>query len=82
VDIDALIESRAKQNGHAEQEREALWAESVSRYYAERRQYLRAAWIEYHAGQAARHRRERDALVSYHEQKAEQLMTDEPKGAA
>jgi hypothetical protein len=59
--IDALIESRAKgkQNGHsdADQVREDLWASSVRAYRLRKQENLRVAWAEFHAGQAARHRR-------------------------
>jgi hypothetical protein len=57
--IDALIARRADSNGPAERAREELYMQSVSRYHAERRQDHRAAWVEFHAGQAARHRLKR-----------------------
>jgi hypothetical protein len=84
TDIDRLIESRAKakQNGHsdADQVREDLWASSVRAYRLRKQENLKAAWAEFHAGQAARHRHALEDLIRYHEQKAEALMTDEPKG--
>jgi DNA-binding GntR family transcriptional regulator len=61
---------------------EALWQESVSRYNARRAEEMRAAWCEYHRGQAARHRAVLEALIARHEERAEKLMEDEPKGSA
>jgi hypothetical protein len=78
--IDALIESRAESNGHAERAREELYMQSVRRYHAERRQDLRAAWASYHRQQAERLEQTAAVLVAEHRRRAEELMTDEPKG--
>jgi hypothetical protein len=68
--IDTLIESRAKQNGHAE--REDLWAGSVRRYHAGKQRDLRAAWAEFHTGQAERIERVTAALAAEHRRQAEE----------
>jgi hypothetical protein len=58
-----------------------LWQESVLRYNARRSEELRAAWCEYHQGQAARHRGVLEALIARHEEQAEKYR-DQPEGAA
>ena len=63
-------------------EREALWRESVRSYNARRREEMRAAWCEYHQGQAARHRAVLEALIARHEDEAAKLMDVRPEGAA
>ena len=47
-----------------------------------RRQEMRAAWREYHQGQAERHRAILKGLVAHHEEQAARLMDVRPKGAA
>ena len=42
----------------------------------------RAAWGEYHQGQAARHRAALKALIATHEARAAKLMDVQPEGAA
>ena len=54
---------------------------SVRRYPPRWRVENRAAWGEYHQGQAARHRAVLEALIATHEARAAKLMEDEPKGA-
>ena len=54
---------------------------SVRRYRARWQQENRAAWREYHQGQAARHRAVLKALIATHEARTAKLMEDEPKGA-
>jgi hypothetical protein len=73
---------RGETNGHADadQVREDPWASPVRAYCLRKQENLRVAWAAFHAGQAARHRRALEDLIRYHEQKAEALMTDEPKG--
>ena len=63
-------------------EREELWQESVRDYTARRREKMRAAWREYHQGQAERHRAVLKGLISHHEEQAAKLMDVQPKGAA
>ena len=56
----------------AEQEREALWAESVRRYRAKRGEQHRAAWYEYEL----RLYRIHSGLASEHLAQAEKLEND------
>jgi hypothetical protein len=53
------------------EELEELWKASVRAYTARRREEMRAAWQEYHQGQAACHRTVLESLVSHHEAEAE-----------
>ena len=55
---------------------------SVRRYHSRWREENRAAWGEYHKGQAARHRAVLKALIATHEARAAKLTEDEPEGAA
>ena len=80
-ELDRIIERRARNREPDPDEREELWKESVWRYEARRNEEMRAAWCEYHQGQAARHRAVLEALIARHEEQAAKL-TDEPKGAA
>ena len=83
-DLNRLIERRHDQRRAEESHKpsEELWQESVKRYNAERDRQLRAAWHEYHRGQAARHRAVLKVLIATHEAQAAKLMDIEPKGAA
>jgi hypothetical protein len=63
-------------------ERKELWKESVRDYTARRREEMRAAWREYHQGQATRHRAVLKALIATHEEQAVKLMEEQPEGAA
>jgi hypothetical protein len=56
-------------------------AGSVRRYHSRWQEENRAAWREYHRGQAARHRAVLKAIIATHEVRAAKLMEDEPKGA-
>ena len=76
-DLNRLIEKRHDQRTSAEGHRqsEELWEASVERYNCERERQLRAAWCEYHQGQATRHRAVFEALIARHEAEAERLAT-------
>ena len=63
-------------------EREELWQVSVGAYTSRRSEEMRAAWREYHQGQAERHRAVLKGLIAHHEQQAAKLMKKQPKGAA
>ena len=54
----------------------------VRRYRARWQDENRAAWGEYHQGQAARHRAVLEALIATHEARAAKLMEVQPEGAA
>jgi len=82
VELDRLISKRASQDRRPDpDEREELWQQSVRAYNARRSEEMRAAWCEYHQGQAKRHRRTLEALIERHEEQAERY-ADQPKGAA
>jgi hypothetical protein len=76
--IRTFIERRAEKNGEERPEEEA-WKESVRTYNAAREAERRAAWADYHKGQALRLRRGMAALVEHHENRARQLLE---KGSA
>jgi hypothetical protein len=72
AELDRLISKRASQDRREDpDEREALWQESIRQYTARRREQMRAAWCEYHQGQAARHRAVLEALIARHAEQAE-----------
>jgi hypothetical protein len=73
AEVDRLIEKRSR-NGEVDPDgREELWKESVRRYNALRREEMRAAWHEYHQGQAARLRATLEVLIARHEEQAARL---------
>ena len=61
---------------------EAGYVGSVRRYPSRWREENRAAWREYHQGQAERHRAVLKALIATHEEQAAKLMDVQPEGAA
>jgi len=83
LELDRLISKRASQDRRPDHdEREELWQQSERTYNARRREEMRAAWCEYHRGQAARHRAVLEALIARHESEAAKLMEAQPKGSA
>jgi hypothetical protein len=82
--IDSLIGRRSKmfEVEHQEYREEAAWKESTRRHDEQRRQQARLEWHLHHTSQAARLRNTLEDLIAHHEQRAEQLMSNEPKGAA
>ena len=75
AELDRLISKRASQDRRPDpDEQEELWKESVRAYTARRREEMRAAWCEYHQGQAVRHRAVLEALIARHEEQAVKLM--------
>ncbi len=72
TDLDRLIERRSRQSGEQRPE-EVMYADSVRRYHARRQEEIRAEWCAYHQQQAARHRRNLQALVEHHETRAASL---------
>lgn len=79
--LNALIDKRAKQRD-AEREREAMYAESVRRYHARRRERNRELWRSYHLGQAQRLEQTAAELAASHRAKAEVLGEEETSGHA
>jgi hypothetical protein len=75
AELDRLISKRASQERRPDpDEQEELWKESVRAYTARRREEMRAAWCEYHQGQAARLRAVFEPLIARHEEQAVKLM--------
>jgi hypothetical protein len=74
LELDRLISKRASQDRRPDpDEQEELWKASVRRYNGRKREELRAAWTSYHEGQAERHRRTLQDLITHHEQQAAKL---------
>jgi hypothetical protein len=71
AELDAFIEKRAALEDP--EAKEELWVRSVERYTARKQEEMRAAWCEYHQGQAARHRSILEALIEHHEKQAANL---------
>lgn len=71
LELERLISKRASQD-HAEDpdEREELWKASVRAHNERLQEEMRAAWCEYHQGQARRLRENLEALIAEHEAKA------------
>ncbi len=75
LELDRLISRRASQDRRQDpDELEPGYVESVRRFNARVRAENRAAWSEYHRGQAERLRRNLEALIARHEAEAEKLM--------
>jgi hypothetical protein len=77
-----MIERRSRKGEVDREELEPVYIESVRRYNARRREEMRAAWCEYHQGQAARHRAVLETLIARHEGEAAKLMDVQPEGEA
>jgi hypothetical protein len=84
ADLDNLIARRDKQRVLEEGERleEAAWRESTRKANAAREAQLREEWSSFHLDQAERHKAVLEDLVARHEERAQQLLNDQPKGAA
>ena len=76
--LGALIDKRAKQQGDAERKREAMYDESVRRYYERRRECNRQLWRSYHLDQAERLERTAAELAASHRAKADALAGSKP----
>jgi hypothetical protein len=81
AELDRLISRRASQDRRQDpDELEPGYLESVRRFNARVRAENRAAWSEFHRGQAQRHRAVLEALIDRHEREAERLQaTDEQR---
>ncbi len=74
LELDRLISKRASQDRRPDpDEREELWKASVRAHNARVRAENRAAWSEYHRGQAERLRRNLEGLIAHHETEARKL---------
>jgi hypothetical protein len=75
--LDRLISKRASQDRRPDpDEQEELWKASVDAYNEKRQKIARYEWHAFHCGQAERHRRTLQELISYHEMQAERLLTE------
>jgi len=75
LELDRLISRRASQDRRPDpDELEPGYVESVRRFNARQRAENRAAWSEYHRGQAERLRRNLRDLITHHETEAEKLL--------
>jgi hypothetical protein len=79
-ELDRLIERRHDRRVAEEGERpeEEAFMVSERAYFARLETEGRNAWVEYHRAQAERHRRNLEALIAHHEERASKL----PEGAA
>ena len=79
-DLERLLVTRASEDTTADPTTlEASYLESVRRFNARQRAENRAAWSEYHRGQAQRHRGVLEALIARHELAAERLKTSDER---
>jgi hypothetical protein len=81
AELDRLIEKRSRREPDPD-EREELWKASVRAYNARIEAENRAAWCEYHQGQARRLRENLEALIAEHEAKATLLGESLTEGEA
>ena len=79
-ELEAMIQRRARNGEVDPDEQEDLWQASVRVYTARRREKMRTAWASYHEGQAERHRRTLQDLISHHETQAAKLCEGEGEG--
>jgi hypothetical protein len=70
--IDRIIERRAA-GRDPDEERRQIYAASVERYNAREEASMRAAWAEYHEGQAERLETTAQALAAEHRARAQKL---------
>ena len=77
VELDRLISKRASQDRRPDpDEQSESWKQSVRRYNARLQEENRQAWTAFHEQQAQRHRRTLQELISYHETRAQRLLTE------
>jgi hypothetical protein len=76
AELDRLIERGSRKGEVDHDEREEGWQESVRRFNEKRRQIARLERHAFHCGQAERHRRTLQELISFHETQAERLLTE------
>ena len=70
-ELDILITRRSRRKDS--EEASETWQESVRAYEEKRRQMARLEWHAFHCGQAERHRRTLEDLISHHETQAAKL---------
>jgi hypothetical protein len=74
-ELTRLIEKRSSRDVDLD-ERDETWKESVRRHNARLQEENRQAWTAFHEQQAQRHRRTLEGLISYHETRAQRLLTE------
>jgi hypothetical protein len=75
-ELNTLIERRSRKGEVDPDELEPSYMESAEAYNDKRRQMARLEWHAFHCGQAERHRRTLQELISYHETRAQALMNN------
>jgi hypothetical protein len=76
-ELDRLISRRASQDRRPDpDEQDERWKMSVAAYNGARIEENRQAWTAFHEQQAQRHRRTLQELISYHERRAQRLLTE------
>jgi hypothetical protein len=77
AELERLISRRASQDRRPDpDENEEGYMESVRRFNEKRRQMARLEWRAFHCGQAERHRRTLEQLITYHETQADRLLQE------
>ncbi len=83
LELERLVARRACTDSHEDPiEREESWKASVRAHHARILDENREAWLDYHRGQAERHRRTLEALITRHEAEAERLQAIEERMSA
>ena len=81
AELDRLISRRASADLAEDPDtKEEIWKASVRAHNRRIQEENRAAWCEYHQGQAARHRAVLERLIASHEERARELLADEDRG--
>jgi len=74
LELDRIISRRASADLAEDADtKEELWKASERAYNATKEEEHRAAWCEYHQGQAERLRANLEALIASHEARAQEL---------
>jgi hypothetical protein len=74
AELERLVSKRALRDRRPNpDELEPSYMEGVNRYNARKREENRQAWASFHEGQAERHRRTLEDLISHHETQAARL---------
>jgi hypothetical protein len=73
AELGRLIERRSSSEPDPD-ELEPGYMESVRRYHARIQEENKAAWCTFHQGQAERHRRALQELITYHETQLQKLL--------
>ena len=78
AELDRLISRRASQDMRPDpDEQEEIWKASVRAHQRRTQEEMRAAWCEYHQGQAERLRANLEDLIAHHTTAAQKLTKGE-----